>query len=75
MSEWAHHYKIHFNPDPRKQATEFYFSRKENQDCPLPLEFIDNTVQKTIEKSSFEVHKYLDLSLDKKLDFNIHIDN
>ena len=58
-----------FNPDSRKQATEVYFSRKQNQDSPLPLNFNDNTVQ------TVEVHKRLGLSLDKKLDFNIHIDN
>ena len=58
-----------FNPDPSKEATEVYFSRKLNQDSPLPLDFNDNTVQ------TVEVHKHLGLLLDKKLDFNIHIDN
>ena len=67
-SEWDHQWKMLFNPDPRKQATEVYFSRKLNQDSPLPLDFNDNTVQ------TVEVHRHLGLSLDKKLDFNIHID-
>ena len=58
-----------FNPDPRKQATEVYFSRKLNQDSPLPLDFNDNTVQ------TVEVHNHLGLSLDKKLDYNIHTEN
>ena len=58
-----------FNPDLRKQATEVYLSRKLNQDSPLPLDFNDNTVQ------TVEVHNHLGLSLDKKLDFNIHIEN
>ena len=58
-----------FNPDPRKQATGVYFSRKQNQDTSLPLEFNDNTVQVV------EVLKHLGLSLDKKLDFNIRVDN
>ena len=58
-----------FNPDPRKQATEVYFSRKQNQDTSLPLEFNDDTVQ------IVEVLKHLGLSLDKKLDFNIRVDN
>ena len=49
-----------FNPDPRKQAMEVYFSRKKSA-SPLPLEF-NNTVQ------TVEVHKRLGLSLDKKLD-------
>ena len=30
ISEWAHQWKMLFNPDPRKQATEVYFSRKLN---------------------------------------------
>ena len=67
ISEWAHQWKMLFNPDPRKQASEFYFSRKLNQDSRLPLEFNDNTVQ------TVKVHNRL--WLEKKLDFNIHIDN
>ena len=58
-----------FNPDPRKQATEVYFSRKLNQDSPLPLDFNNNAVQ------TVEVHNHLGLSLDKKLDLNVHIEN
>ena len=58
-----------FNSDPRKQATEVYFSRKLNQESPLPLDFNDNTAQ------TVEVHKHLGLSLDKKHYFNIYIDN
>ena len=58
-----------FNPDPRKQATEVYFSRKLNQDSPLPLDFNGNTVQ------TVEVHNHLGLSLDKKLDYNILTEN
>ena len=69
ISEWAHHWKMIFNSDPRKQAMEVYFSRKLNQGSPLPLDFNDNTVQ------TVDVHNHLGLSLDKKLDFNIHIKN
>ena len=58
-----------FNLDPRNQATEVYFSRKLNQDNPLPPDFSDNTVQ------IVEVHNHLGLWLDKKLDFHIYIDN
>ena len=68
ISEWVCQWEMLFNPDPRKQATEVYFSRKLKQDSPLPLDFNDNTVQ------TVEVHRHLGLSLDKKLDFNIHID-
>ena len=48
---------------------EVYFSRKLNQDSPLPLGFTNNTFQ------TVEVHSHLGLSLDKKLDFKIHIEN
>ena len=68
-SEWAYQLKILFDPDPRKQATEVYFSRRLNRDSPLPLDFNDNTVQ------TVEIYERLGFSLDKKLDFNIHIDN
>ena len=44
ISELAHQWKMLFTLDPRKQATEVHFSRKVNQDNPLPLEFNDNTV-------------------------------
>ena len=67
ISEWAHQWKMLFNPDPRKQASEFYFSRKLNQDSRLPLEFNDNTVQ--------TVKVYNGLSLAKKGNSNTHIDN
>ena len=59
-SEWAHQWKIIFNRDPRKQATEVSFSRKLDQGSLLPLDFNDNTVQ------TVEVHKQLGLLLDKK---------
>ena len=51
------------------QATKVYFLRKLNQESPLPLDFNDNSVQ------TVEVHKHLSVSVGKKLDFNIHIDN
>ena len=48
-----------FNSSSRKQKTEVYFSRKQNQDSPLSLDFSDNTVQ------TVEVNNHLCLSLDK----------
>ena len=30
ISEWAHQWKMSFNPDPTKQAVEVYFTRKRN---------------------------------------------
>ena len=55
-NEWTHQWKMLFNPDPRKQATEVYYSRKLNQDSPLPFDFNDNAVQ------TVEVHNHLGLS-------------
>ena len=69
ISEWAHQWKMLFNPDPRKQATEVYFSKTQNQDDPLMREFNYNTNQ------IVEVNKHLGLSLDEKCDFNVQIDN
>ena len=34
-----------FNPDPSKEATEVFFSRKGNQDSPLPPGFNDNPTE------------------------------
>ena len=61
--------KIVFNHEIRKQATEVYFWRKLNHDSSLPLDFTDNTVQ------IVEVHSQLRPLLDKKLGFNILIEN
>ena len=32
INQWAHQWKMSFNPDPNKQATEVLFSRKVNSD-------------------------------------------
>ena len=69
ISEWAHQWKMLFNPDPRKEATVVYFSRRLNQGSPLPLDVNDNAVE------TLEVHEHLGLSLDKEPDINIHINN
>ena len=37
IGEWAHQWKLLLNSDPRKQATEVHFSRKQDQDSPLSL--------------------------------------
>ena len=68
ISEWAHQWKMLFDPDISENKQQVYFLKELNQGGPLPLDFNDNTVQ------TVEVHKYIGLALDKKLDFNIHID-
>ena len=53
----------------RDLHTDNTLASDNTQDCPLLLDFNDNTVQ------TVEVQNHLGFSLDKKLDFNIHIDN
>ena len=33
ISNWAHQWKMTFNPDPKKQAQKVIFSRKRVEDC------------------------------------------
>ena len=44
ISKWAHQWKMLFNPDPSKHATEVYFSWKHGPIPDLPLTFNENTV-------------------------------
>ena len=57
---WAHQWKMSFNPDPQKQAQEVIFSRKRVKDCHESVFFNDS-------------QKHLGIHLDEKLDFNVHI--
>ena len=57
ITEWAHQWKLEFNPDPSKQATDLLFSQKK---YPPPLLFNGNGVSKVND------HKHLGLILDKK---------
>ena len=64
---WAHNWRMSFNPDPRKQAVELIFSRKNvKTDHPVIL-FNDLPVMKVDE------HKHLGIILDSKLSFSAHI--
>ena len=67
ISNWAHLWKMSFNPDPMRQAPENIFSRKRMEDCH-PSVFINDTIA---ECSTSQEH--LDIHLDQKLDFNAHI--
>ena len=69
ISRWAHEWKMLINPDPSKQETEVYFSRKHEPIPDLPLTFNKSTVQMCA------VQKHLGLFLDIKLNFNYHFDN
>ena len=39
ISKWAFHWKIPFNPDPKKQAIEVCFSNKRDNENYQPLQF------------------------------------
>ena len=69
ISEWAFQWKMHFNPDPNKQANEVIFSRKSKVHSHPPLTFNNNDVKQCPHQ------KHLGIILDSKLDFNIHVDN
>ena len=64
---WAHDWRMSFNPDPRKQAVELVFSRKNAKiDHPVIL-FNDSPV------STVDQRKHLGMILDSKLSFSAHI--
>ena len=67
VSQWAHKWRMSFNPDPQKQAVEVLFSRKRSEiDHPVLL-FNNIPVKKVNE------HKHLGIILDSKLSFLPHI--
>ena len=39
IQKWSYDWKMSFNPDPNKQATEVLFSKKKNEICHPDLEF------------------------------------
>ena len=69
INEWVFQWKMHFNPDPDKQANEVIFSQKWKVHSHPPLIFNSDDVKQCPH------HKYLGIILDSKLDFNIYVDN
>ena len=67
ISNWAVQWKMSFNPDPSKQATELLFSRKRIQENHPDLRF-NNTVVSRVTNQ-----KHLGVLLDSKLNFSEHI--
>ena len=67
IQRWAYQWKMEFNPDPSKQATELLFSCKKNRIAHPPLIFNNQVVKKV------EYHKHLGLILDSSLSFVNHI--
>ena len=69
ISDWAFHWKMRFNPDPKKQAQEIIFSRKTNRTNHTPSYFNKNLVKSSI------THKHLGMILDTRLNFSFHLKN
>ena len=68
ICRWAQQWKMEFNPDPSKQATELLFSTKSKPPNHPPLIFNGTIVSKVNEQ------KHLGLILDRKLTFKKHIE-
>ena len=64
IRKWAHQWKLEFNPDPTKQATELLFSTKRNTPDHPPLHFNGSVIIKVGEQ------KHLGVIFDKKIDLS-----
>ena len=69
ISDWAHQWKMSFNPDPAKQAQEVIFSRKKIKPSHPEIFFNNSPV---FQSSS---QKHLGMILDSKLNFLEHLQN
>ena len=67
ITEWAHQWKMSFNPDISKQAHEVVFSRKRSLVSHRSLTFNNIPVAQTSSQ------KHLGIHLDKKLNFEEHL--
>ena len=67
FEKWAHQWKMSFNPDPNKQATEVVFSRKNNPANHTPLVF------NNLQVATVPYQKHLGLYLDRTLSFEFHL--
>ena len=67
--QWAHQWKMEFNPDPTKQATEVLFSCKKSSPDHPKLILNGTYVAKANEQ------KHLGLILDSRLTFESHIND
>ena len=67
ISQWAHDWRMSFNPDPQKQAVELVFSRKRIE-IDHPVILFNNIPVKSVSE-----HKHLGIILDAKLSFTAHI--
>ena len=67
ISQWAHDWRMSFNPDPQKQAIELLFSKKRHQ-VDHPIILFNNIPVKKVDQ-----HKHLGVIFDSKLSFSAHI--
>ena len=67
IKQWAHDWRMSFNPDLQKQTVEIIFSRKRTKIDHPGILFNKTPVKKVDE------HKHLGLVLDSKLSFSAHI--
>ena len=67
ISKWAYSWKMSFNPDPSKQATEIVFCKKRSDIQPPTLRCNNNMLAPT------NSHKPLGMILDCKLNFKNHL--
>ena len=67
ISAWAYQWKMSFNPDLTKQATEVYFNRKSDP-SDIPTLFFNN-----IQVFSRNSQKHQGVILDKRLAFDHHL--
>ena len=66
INKWAHQWKLEFNPDPLKQATEIIFSCKKTTVIHPKIFFNGTAVTKV------KGHKHLGLILESNLSFTKH---
>ena len=69
ICQWAYQWKMEFNPDPSKQATEVLFSCKKVSPGHPHLTFNGTVIKKVNEQ------KHLGLILDSSLSFKKHLDD
>ena len=67
IGQWAHTWRMPFNPDPQKQAVELKFSKKKIE-IDHPVVLFNNIPVKKVDE-----HRHLGIILDSKLSFSAHI--